>query len=134
MADFQSVDPADDRFLMSRTELKGKMARLEPYGMTIAIGVLFLLPLLKARMGIDINAFAQIVTRPAGYLIGTTLRLTGKGASRSQMETAPPSQIFSRPSFAIIPRALPSVARAMGLAGSGPVPPRATDCGALSPN
>lgn len=55
------------------------LARLEPYGMMIVIGVLFLLPILTAQMGIDINVFAQIVTRPAQYVIGAILRLTGNG-------------------------------------------------------
>lgn len=53
------------------------IAALEPYGMMIVIGVFFLLPMLQAQMGIDINLFAQIVTRPAAAIIQMILRLAG---------------------------------------------------------
>ena len=53
------------------------LAALEPYGMMIVIGVFFLLPMFQAQMGIDINLFAQIVTRPANAIIQMILRLAG---------------------------------------------------------
>src|ERR1700694_3897974 len=37
------------------------LARLEPYGMMILIGVLFILPLLGAQLGIDLNVVWQLV-------------------------------------------------------------------------
>ena len=45
------------------------LASLEPYGMMIVIGVFFLLPMFQAQLGVDINLFAQIVTRPANAII-----------------------------------------------------------------
>ena len=52
-------------------------AALEPYGMMIVIAVFFLLPTFEAQMGVDVNLFAQIVTRPADAIIQMNLRLTG---------------------------------------------------------
>jgi Zn-dependent protease len=45
--------------------LAAPLARLEPYGMMIVIGLLFLLPIIAAEMGFDVNVFAQVITRPA---------------------------------------------------------------------
>ena len=53
------------------------LAALEPYGMMIVIGVFFLLPMVQAQMGVDINLFARIVTRPANAIIQIILRFTG---------------------------------------------------------
>ncbi|MGH6811428.1 MAG: site-2 protease family protein [Methylocella sp.] len=53
------------------------LARLEPYGMTILIGVLFILPLLGARLGIDLNVVWQLINRSTGVIIDAILRLTG---------------------------------------------------------
>src|SRR6266487_6665829 len=53
------------------------LARLEPYGMTILIGVLFILPLLGAQLGVDLNVIWQLVVRSTNAVIGVILRLTG---------------------------------------------------------
>ena len=53
------------------------LASVEPYGMMIVIGVFFLLPMFQAQMGVDINLFAQIVTRPANAIIRLILGLAG---------------------------------------------------------
>jgi len=53
------------------------LAGLEPYGMMIVIGVFFLLPMFQAQLGININLFAQIVTRPANAIIQFILRFAG---------------------------------------------------------
>jgi Zn-dependent protease len=53
------------------------LARLEPYGMAIIIGLLFFLPLLTAQLGLNIDVFAQVISRPASIIIDTILRLTG---------------------------------------------------------
>ena len=53
------------------------LASLEPYGMMIVLGVFFLLPMFQAQLGIDINLFGQIVTRPANAIIQLILRLAG---------------------------------------------------------
>ena len=59
--------------------LAAPLARLAPYGMWIVIGALFLLPIFAAQVGIDVNLFNQVITRPAAAIINTILRLTGAG-------------------------------------------------------
>ena len=59
--------------------LAAPLARLAPYGMWIVIGAFFLLPIFAAQVGIDVNLFNQVITRPAGAIISTILRLTGTG-------------------------------------------------------
>ncbi len=53
------------------------LARLEPYGMVILIGLLFILPLLGARLGIDLNVVWQLVQRLTNVIIDAILWLTG---------------------------------------------------------
>jgi Zn-dependent protease len=53
------------------------LARLEPYGMMVLIGVLFLLPLLGAQLGIDLNIVWQLIGRSTNVIIDAILRLTG---------------------------------------------------------
>ena len=57
--------------------LAGPLARLEPYGMMILIGVLFILPLLGAELGIDLNIVWHLVQRATNVIIDTILWLTG---------------------------------------------------------
>jgi Zn-dependent protease len=53
------------------------LARLEPYGMMILIGLLFILPLLGAQLGIDFNVVWQLIQRLTNVTIETILWLTG---------------------------------------------------------
>jgi Zn-dependent protease len=53
------------------------LARLEPYGMLILIGLLFILPTLAAQMGVDINIVWRFIARLADAIIDGILRLTG---------------------------------------------------------
>jgi Zn-dependent protease len=53
------------------------LARLEPYGLLILIGVLFVLPLLGAQLGIDLNVVWQLVQRSTNVIIDLILWLTG---------------------------------------------------------
>jgi Zn-dependent protease len=53
------------------------LARLEPYGMMILIGVLFILPLLGAQLGIDLNVVWQFIELLTNIVIYAILRLTG---------------------------------------------------------
>jgi Zn-dependent protease len=53
------------------------LARLEPYGVMIVIGVLFVLPLLGAQFGINLNVVWQLVERATNVIIEAILRLTG---------------------------------------------------------
>ena len=57
--------------------LANPLARLEPYGMMILIGVLFILPLLGAQLGIDLNVVWQLVQRSTNVIIEAILWLTG---------------------------------------------------------
>jgi Zn-dependent protease len=53
------------------------LARLEPYGMIILIVVLFVLPLLGAQLGIDLNVVWQLLQRSTNVVIDGILWLTG---------------------------------------------------------
>ena len=52
-------------------------ARLEPYGMLILLGLLFLLPMIGAQIGMDLNLISYLVSGPTDAIIDLILRLTG---------------------------------------------------------
>jgi Zn-dependent protease len=53
------------------------LARLEPYGLVILVVVLFILPLLGAQLGIDLNVVWLFVQRSTEAIIDAILWLTG---------------------------------------------------------
>ncbi len=53
------------------------LARLEPYGMLILMGLLFLLPLLGAQAGMNLNIISRLIAGPTNVLLGFILWLTG---------------------------------------------------------
>ena len=53
------------------------LARLEPYGMIILIGLLFILPILGAQLGVDLSIVARVIASSTDTIIGAILRLTG---------------------------------------------------------
>ena len=53
------------------------LTRLEPYGMMILIGLLFILPLLGAHLGIDLNIIWRVVQRSTEIIVDGILWLTG---------------------------------------------------------
>jgi Zn-dependent protease len=53
------------------------LARLEPYGMAIIIGLLFILPMIGAQIGVNLDLVARLISGPATTLIEYILRLTG---------------------------------------------------------
>jgi Zn-dependent protease len=55
------------------------LARLEPYGMMILIGALFILPMLGAQLGIDLGFVWELVSRTTNIVIDAIIRLTGIG-------------------------------------------------------
>ena len=55
------------------------VARLEPYGMMILIALLFLLPVLGAQMGLDLNIISYLIEAPTEVILRAILRLTGNG-------------------------------------------------------
>src|SRR5262249_15057667 len=54
------------------------LARLEPYGVLILIGLLFILPTLGAQTGVDVNIVWRFIARSTDAIIDAILRLTGK--------------------------------------------------------
>jgi Zn-dependent protease len=53
------------------------LARLEPYGMLILIGLLFILPMVGAQLGVDLSIVSQVIASSTDAIIGAILRLTG---------------------------------------------------------
>jgi Zn-dependent protease len=61
--------------------LPGALARLlsraEPYGLLILIGLLFLLPLLGAQLGINLDPISRLLMTSTNAVVGAILWLTG---------------------------------------------------------
>jgi Zn-dependent protease len=57
--------------------LAAPLAGLEPYGMMILIGVLFILPIIGAQMGLDLNVVSQSIAAVTGVVIRFILWITG---------------------------------------------------------
>jgi Zn-dependent protease len=55
------------------------LARLEPYGMMILIGVLFILPMIGAQLGLDLSIVSHVIAVVTGEVVAVILRLTGYG-------------------------------------------------------
>jgi Zn-dependent protease len=53
------------------------LARLEPFGLFILVGLLFVLPFLGAQLGLDLNIFDDLVGRPALSLFRSIMGLAG---------------------------------------------------------
>jgi Zn-dependent protease len=54
-----------------------RLARLEPYGMIILIGLLILLPLFGSQLGLDLSFVSRLISISTDAVIGVILRLTG---------------------------------------------------------
>ncbi|MBI3198489.1 MAG: site-2 protease family protein [Rhodospirillales bacterium] len=57
--------------------LAAPLARLEPFGMTILLGALFILPLVGQQLGRNLDVMGWLLTRPVGVTIDFILRMTG---------------------------------------------------------
>ena len=57
--------------------LASPLARLEPYGILILVGLLFVSPMLGAQLGVDLNIVSQLIATSTDSVIRTILRLTG---------------------------------------------------------
>jgi Zn-dependent protease len=55
------------------------LARLERYGLLILIGVIFVLPLLGAQLGLNLNILNWILLPPVNFLYEFILTITGHG-------------------------------------------------------
>jgi Zn-dependent protease len=52
------------------------VARLEPYGLAILIGLLIILPMLGAQLGIDLNFLSHLIAIAANAIIEAIVRVT----------------------------------------------------------
>jgi Zn-dependent protease len=57
--------------------LARSLAGLEPYGMMILIGLLFVVPLLGSQLGVDLSFVSHLIAISTDAAIRTILRLTG---------------------------------------------------------
>ena len=57
--------------------LANPLARLEPYGMAILIGLLIVLPLLGSQLGVDLSFVSHLISSATGTVIRAILRVTG---------------------------------------------------------
>lgn len=55
------------------------LARLEPYGMVILVGIIFILPLIGNQLGINLKIFFWVVWTPVVWLLPFFERLAGVG-------------------------------------------------------
>ena len=53
------------------------LAALEPYGMGILIGVIFILPLVAAQLGVGFDPFRSLIGAPVRWLLPYFMRLAG---------------------------------------------------------
>jgi Zn-dependent protease len=59
--------------------LAAPLARLEPYGLVILIGLLIVLPLLGAQFDLDLNFISIAIARATRAIIGVIVLITGNG-------------------------------------------------------
>ena len=57
--------------------LANPLARLEPYGMMILIGLLIVLPLLGSQLGVDLSFVSHVIASSTNAVIRVILHLTG---------------------------------------------------------
>jgi Zn-dependent protease len=57
--------------------LAAPIARLEPYGLLILIGVLIVLPILGGQLGVDLSAVSRVLAVATGAVINVIVHLTG---------------------------------------------------------
>jgi Zn-dependent protease len=57
--------------------LASPLARLEPYGLMILIGVLFILPMVGAQMGLDLSIVSHVVAAVTNEVVAVILLVTG---------------------------------------------------------
>src|SRR6266853_1764656 len=53
------------------------LARLEPYMMLIPVGTLFILPMLRAQLAVELSIVSRVIASSTDAIIGAILRLTG---------------------------------------------------------
>ena len=53
------------------------VARVEPYGLAILIGLLIILPMLGAQLGVDLNFLSRLIAIATNVIIEAMVHLTG---------------------------------------------------------
>jgi Zn-dependent protease len=53
------------------------LARLERYGMLIVIGLIFVMPLLGTKLGVNLNVLGLLISKPTNAIMEAILYLTG---------------------------------------------------------
>ena len=53
------------------------VARLEPYGIVILLGLLIVLPMLGAQLGVNLSVVSHVIAVSTGAILDVILRLTG---------------------------------------------------------
>jgi Zn-dependent protease len=56
--------------------LSRPLERIEPYGLPILIGILFILPLLGAQLGVNLDFIAWVIARATNAIVRLILLLT----------------------------------------------------------
>lgn len=59
--------------------LAAPLAKLEPFGFVLLIGLFIVLPLLGPQLGLDLDAASQVLSSSVGTVIGWILAVTGHG-------------------------------------------------------
>jgi hypothetical protein len=82
--------------------LASLLARLEPYGMLILIGLLLILPLAGAQFGLDLSVVSRAVGTVTNEIIGFILWITGHTPNAARRPTSakprgPGSRRYSNP-------------------------------------
>ena len=57
--------------------IAASVARVEPYGLAILIGLLIILPMLGAQLAIDLNFVSHLIAIATGAIIDTIIHVTG---------------------------------------------------------
>jgi Zn-dependent protease len=57
--------------------IAARVARLEPYGLPILIGLLIIFPMLGAQLGVNLNFLSHLVAITAGMIIDAIIHVTG---------------------------------------------------------
>jgi Zn-dependent protease len=55
------------------------VARLEPYGLAILIGLLIILPMLGSQLGVDLGFLSHLIAIAANVIINAIVHVTGNG-------------------------------------------------------
>ena len=53
------------------------LSRAEPYGLLILIGLIFVLPMLGAQLGVNLDPISRLIMTSTNAVVGIILRLTG---------------------------------------------------------